>query len=54
MTIKEFSKPGKSPVLWNSQILKRYKKNNMKGNLHRAFQMASGFDAEVSNIAKKY
>ena len=49
-----FQKPGKSPAFWNSEIPKRYKRNNINGDLHRAFKIASDFDAEVSIITKKY
>ena len=35
-------------------IPKRYKSNNINGDLHRAFKNASDFDAEVSIITKKY
>ena len=49
-----FQKPGKSPAFWISEIPKRYKRNNINGDLHRAFKIASDFDAEVSIITKKY
>ena len=49
-----FQKPGKSPAFWNSEIPKRYKRNDINGDLHRAFKIASDFDAEVSIITKKY
>ena len=54
VTTKVFRKPGKFPAFWNSQIPKRYKRNNINGDLHRAFKIASDFDAEVSIITKKY
>ena len=54
LTTKVFRKPGKFPAFWNSQIPKRYKRNNINGDLHRAFKIASDFDAEVSIITKKY
>ena len=31
---KVFQKPGKFPAFWNSQIRKRYKRNNIYGDLH--------------------
>ena len=34
VTTKVFQKPGKFPAVWNSQIPKRYKRNNINGNLH--------------------
>ena len=52
VTTKVFRKPGKLPVFWNSQIPKRYKRNNIRGNLHRAFKIAS--DVEVQTITLKY
>ena len=54
VTTKVFRKPGKFPAFWNSQIPKRYKRNNINRDLHRAFKIASDFDAEVSIITKKY
>ena len=54
VTKKVFRKPGKLPAFWNSQIPKSYKRNNVNGDLHRAFKVASDFDAEVSIITKKY
>ena len=54
MTTKIFRKLGQFPAFWNSQIPKRYKRNNINGDLHRAFKTASDFDAEVSIITKKY
>ena len=32
----------------------RYKRNNIRGDLHRVFKMASDFDAEVQTITQKY
>ena len=52
--IKVFQKLGKFPVVWNSQIPKRYKSNNMNGGLYPVCKSASDFDAEVSVITKKY
>ena len=54
VTTKVFWKPAKFPSFWNSQVLKRYKRNNINGDLHRALKFASGFDAEVFIIRKKY
>ena len=51
---KVFRKPGKLPTFWNSQIPKRYKRNNVRVDLHHAFKIASDFDAEVQTIALKY
>ena len=54
VTAKVFQKPGKFPVFWNSQIRKRQKRNNINGDLYRAFKIASDFDAEFSIITRKY
>ena len=54
MTTKVIRKPGKFPAIWNSQIPKRNKRNNINVDLNRAFKIASDFDAEVSIIIKKY
>ena len=52
VTTKIFSKPKKLPTFWNSQIPKRYKHNNFRGDLHSAFKIASDFDAEVQTITR--
>ena len=44
VTTKVFCKPRKLSTFWNSQIPKRYKQNNMLGDSHRAFKIASDFD----------
>ena len=54
VTTKVFHKPGKLSIFWNSQIPKRYKWNNIRGDLHHAFKIASDFDAEVQTITVKY
>ena len=54
MTKKVFWKPEKFPAFWNSRIPKRYKRNNINGDLNRALKIASKFDTEVSIITKKY
>ena len=54
ITTKVFRKPGKLPTFWNSQIPKRYKHNNIRGDLHHAFKIASDFNAEVRTITLKY
>ena len=46
VTTKVFCKPGKLPTFWNSQIPERYKQNNIRGDLHRAFKFASDIHAE--------
>ena len=47
-----FQKPGQLPTFWNSQIPKRYKQNNIRGDLHHAFKIASDFDAEVQTLTQ--
>ena len=54
MTTKLFQKSGKFPAFWNSQIPKRYKRNNINGDLHRTLKIASDFDTEIFIITKKY
>ena len=54
VTTKVFCKPGKLPTFWDSQIQKGYKHNNIQGELHCAFKIASEFDAEVQTIRLKY
>ena len=38
---KEFQKPGNFPAFWNSEIPKKYERNNINGDLHWAFKIAS-------------
>ena len=54
ITAKVFRKPGKFPAFWNFQIPKRYKRNNINIDLHRALKIATDFDTEVSIITKTY
>ena len=54
ITTNAFCKPGKLPTFWNSQIPKRYKQNNIRGDLHGALKIASDFHAGVQTIAQKY
>ena len=54
VTTKVFRKPGELPTFWNSQIPKRYKRNNIRGDLCSAFKIASDFDAEVQTITREY
>ena len=44
VTTKVFRKPAKFPASWNSQIPKRYKRNIISGDFHRAFKIASDLD----------
>ena len=54
VTTNAFRKLGKLPTFWNSQIPRRYKPNNIQGDLDRAFKVASDFDAEFQKITQKY
>ena len=44
----------KLPPHWSSKIPKRYKRNIINGELHRAKQIASNFDKEINRIRLKY
>ena len=49
-----FIKDNKFPVFWSSKIPKRYKRNAIDGDLHRASKVASNFDHEIVRIKEKY
>ena len=49
-----YEKPGKLPVFWSSKVPKRYKRNAITGELHRARKIASNFSAEIERIKNKY
>ena len=53
-TTKVFRKSQNLPTFWNSQIPKRYKRNNIRGDLRCAFKIALDFDAEVQTIPLTY
>ena len=42
------------PVFWSSKIPKRYKRNAINGDLHRASKIASNFENEKVRIRQKY
>ena len=44
----------KLPTHWSSKIPKRYKRNNINGDLHRAKKIASNFENEIIKIRNKY
>ena len=48
-----FHKHGKLPAFLNSQIPRKYKWNNIRGDFHYAFKNASDFDVEVQAITRK-
>ena len=47
-------KPNKIPVFWTSKVPKRYKRNAINGELHRAKKISSDFQHEVVRIRKKF
>ena len=53
VTTNVFREHGKLPAFLNSQIPRRYKSNNIRGDFHCAFKNASDFDAEVQTITRK-
>ena len=53
-SLKVFHKPNKFPMHWSSQTPRRYKKNAIIGDLHRALLISDDFDGEVSNIRERY
>ena len=54
LSIKVFQKPNKFPTHWSSQTPKRYKRNAINCELHRAFCISDDFDSEVDRIRTKY
>ena len=53
VTTNVFREHGKLPAFLNSQIPRRYKWNNIRGDFHCAFKNASDFDVEVQTITRK-
>ena len=49
-----YHKTTKLPPHWSSKTPKRYKRNAINGNLHRAFRISSEFEKEVNIIKEKY
>ena len=47
-------KETKLPSHWSSKIPKRYKRNVIIGDLHRAKRISTNFPAEVEYIKDKY
>ena len=47
VTTKIFRKSGKLPTFLNSQIPKRFKGNNIRGELQHAFKIDADFNTEV-------
>ena len=51
---KVYRKEEKMPAHWSSQIPKRYKRNSIKGDLHRAKKISSNFKEEINSLGIKY
>ena len=51
---KVYRKLNKLPVLWSSNIPKRYKINAINGDLHRAKRIATDFEKEIVQIKEKF
>ena len=49
-----YTKPNKLPVAWTSRTPKKYKKNALKTELHRAQKISSNFDNEITRIKSKF
>ena len=49
-----YTKENKVPVFWSSRTPKRYKRNTIRGELHRASKISSNFDAELVRIRRKF
>ena len=54
ITTSVYTKPNKLPVFWSSRIPKRYKRNAIVSELHRALKIASDFDLELTRIRQKF
>lgn len=54
ITTSIYTKENKVPVFWSSRIPKRYKRNTIRGELHRASKISSNFDAELDRIRRKF
>ena len=53
-TTKVFHKPNKLPLHWSSQTPRRYKRNAITCELHRASVISDHFDEEVVGIRERY
>ena len=47
-------KDNKFPIFWSSKVPKRYKRNAIHGELHRASKISSNFNNEINRIKKKF
>ena len=48
------AKESKIPNQWSSAVPKKYKRNAILGDLHRAHKISSNFELEKQRIKKKY
>ena len=53
-SIRVFHKSNKFPTHWSSQCPRRYKRNALVCELHRAYVISDNFDEEVANIRERY
>ena len=49
-----YRKTSKMPNHWSSKVPKRYKRNNILGDLHRSKRISSNFHQEINEIRTKY
>ena len=47
---KVYRKEAKIPAHWSSQIPKRYKRNSIKVDLHRAKKISTNFKEEINSL----
>ena len=47
-------KDSKIPNQWSSAVPKKYKRNAILGDLHKAHKISSNFELEEQRIKKKY
>lgn len=53
-SLRVFHKPNKFPMHWSSQTPRRYKKNAILCELHRALVISDDFDEEIVKIRERY
>ena len=53
-TTRVFQKENKLPNVWHSKVPKRYKRNAIKTELHRAKRISSDFPSQLIQIKNKY
>ena len=49
-----YRKETKLPITWISKSPKRYKRNTVKGDLHRSKRISPDFDTEIGAVKNKY